>query len=730
MGLKESQELVSALLSPRNVAIVGASDRPGSWAARVWRNLNRYDFPGAIYPINPKRSEIWDQACHADVFSLPESPDHVVVLIPAPGVPGLLRDVAKAGGRSATIFTSGFGESDDAQAQALAGDLERVIVETGLAVSGPNCFGNFSAPSRFVSFVEDRQLSLDTGPVALVGQSGGVMMFANQVLEERGLAASYIVSSGNEAGLSSADYIAFFAADPRIRVIVSYLEAIKDMDSFLEAARAARDAGKIVVVLKLGKTEEGRAAAMAHTGALAGSAEAFDAVVGSAGVMRVETLDEAIEAVEFMIHSARLPAGRRLAGMTLSGAYRGLLLEAAAKCGLTFPPLAPETERKLKDILSVGSIIGNPLDGGYGVVSSVENYRACLQAIESDPNIDMLLLQEELPRSPDNPRAERTIALVEDYAANRAQKPIALVSLLSHSQSDHSRGLRQRFPHVPFLQEPVRALGVIERVVRRGECHALEQADVPVVVDAHAKDGNLAGRLREAACEAGNNGVALNEVQCKEVLRSYGIATPDERFVTSRDAAMEAARVLGPPLVLKGVSAELLHKSDIGAVVLRLETPEEVGAAWDMIMANLERHDVGAVLEGMLVSRFVGGGVEVSLGLYRDPESGPVIMVGSGGTLLELVRDVAFTAPPVSRDKAMDMLARTKVMALLQGYRGAGAYDVEAIAASLAALGTMAVELGDTVRSIDINPFMVLPAGDGGMALDALMVLQSELPRG
>jgi hypothetical protein len=193
---------------------------------------------------------------------------------------------------------------------------------------------------------------------------------------------------------------------------------------------------------------------------------------------------------------------------------------------------------------------------------------------------------------------------------------------------------------------------------------------------------------------------------------------------------MEAARVLGPPLVLKGVSAELLHKSDIGAVVLRLETPEEVGAAWDMIMANLERHDVGAVLEGMLVSRFVGGGVEVSLGLYRDPESGPVIMVGSGGTLLELVRDVAFTAPPVSRDKAMDMLARTKVMALLQGYRGAGAYDVEAIAASLAALGTMAVELGDTVRSIDINPFMVLPAGDGGMALDALMVLQSELPRG
>jgi acetyltransferase len=730
MGLKQSRERVSALLSPRNVAIVGASDRPGSWAVRVWRNLNRYGYPGPIYPINPNRSEIWDRACYADVFSLPEPPDHAVVLIPAKGVPGLLRDLAKAGGRSATIFTSGFGESDDVGAKALAGDLERAIAETGLAVSGPNCFGNFSAPSRFVSFVEDRHLALETGPVALVGQSGGVMMFANQVLEERGIAVSYIVSSGNEAGLASADYIAFFAADPGIRVIVSYLEAIKDMEKFLEAARAAREAGKTVVVLKLGQTAEGREAAMAHTGALAGSAEAFDAVAGSAGVIRVGTLDEAIEAVEYLVHSARLPAGRRLAGMTLSGAYRGLLLEAAAKNGLNFPPLAPETERKLKDILSVGSIVGNPLDGGYGVVSSAENYLACLQAMESDPNVDMLLVQEELPRNPENQRAERYIGLVEDYAANRAQKPIAFVSLLSHSQSDHSRGLRPQFPHVPFLQEPVRALGVIARMVRQGECHALGQSEVLVRADAEVKDKALGDRLRKAARAAGDDGIALNEVRCKEVLRAYGIESPDERFAASRDAAMDAARELGPPLVLKAVSAELLHKSDMGAVMLRLDTPEQVGAAWDTITGNLENHGVGDAVEGMLVSRFVGGGVEVSLGLHRDPESGPVIMVGSGGTLLELVRDVAFSAPPVGTEKVMDMLARTKVMALLQGYRGSGSYDVDAVAAALAALGAIAMELGDTVRSIDINPFMVLPAGEGGMALDALIVLQSNLPRG
>jgi succinyl-CoA synthetase beta subunit len=243
-------------------------------------------------------------------------------------------------------------------------------------------------------------------------------------------------------------------------------------------------------------------------------------------------------------------------------------------------------------------------------------------------------------------------------------------------------------------------------------------------------DGALAGGLREAARAAGDGGVALNEVRCKEVLRAYGIAVPDERFVVSRDEAMGAAQELGPPLVLKAVSAELLHKSDMGAVMLRLDTPEEVGAAWDTIIGNLEHHGMAAAVDGMLVSRFIGGGVEVSLGLHRDPESGPVIMVGSGGVLLELIRDVAFSAPPVSREKVMDMLARTKVMALLQGYRGTAAYDVEAVVAALAALGAMAVELGDVVQSIDINPFMVLPAGDGGMALDALIVLQSTSPGG
>jgi acetyltransferase len=406
--------------------------------------------------------------------------------------------------------------------------------------------------------------------------------------------------------------------------------------------------------------------------------------------------------------------------MTLSGAYRGLLLEAAAKNGLTFPPLAPETESKLKEILSVGSIVGNPLDGGYGVVSSADNYLACLEAMESDPNVDMLLLQEELPRNPGNDRAERYIGLVEDYVANRAQKPVAFVSLLSHSQSDYSRSLRPRFPHVPMLQEPVKVLGVIERIVRRGERLALSQSEVPRAIGAAAKDTALAGRLREAARAAVDDGTTLDEVRCKEVLNTYGM---DERLATSREEAMDAARELGPPLALKAVSAGLLHKSDMGAVMLRLNTPDEVGAAWDTIIGNLEGHGVGAAIEGMLVSRFISGGVEVSLGLHRDPESGPVVMVGSGGTLLELVRDVAFAAPPVGREKAMDMLARTKVMALLRGYRGADAHDVDAVVAALAVLGAIAADLGDVVQSIDINPFMVLPAGGGGLALDALIVL-------
>ena len=258
MNLEASKKKVEALTAPRNAVLVGASDRPGSWAARVWRNLHKYQFPGPVYPINPRRAEIWDKPCYPDFKSLPEPPDHMVVLVPAAGVAERCARAPRRARAAPPCSPSGFGEAYDTEAAGLGRELAAVIAETGLAVSGPNCMGNVCAKTRFVTFPEDRMLTVKEGPVAMVGQCGGMMLFANGALNERGIVAEYLITTGNEAGLSVGDYIAFFADQPELKVIVIYVEAVSDLEKFKAACRMARAAGKHIVALKLGQSEGGR----------------------------------------------------------------------------------------------------------------------------------------------------------------------------------------------------------------------------------------------------------------------------------------------------------------------------------------------------------------------------------------------------------------------------------------------------------------------------------------
>jgi acyl-CoA synthetase (NDP forming) len=721
LDLEASKRKVAALTAPRNVVLVGASDRPGSWAARVWRNLNRYQFPGPIHLINPRRDEIWEKPCYPDFKSLPEAPDHLVVLVPAAAVAQTLRSGAAAGARSATVFSAGFGEAFDREAAALGRELAAVIAETGLGVSGPNCMGNVCAKSRLVTLTEDRPLAVRTGPVALVGQSGGMMIFINAALEERGIWAQYLITSGNESGLSVPDYVAFFADEPELKVIIIYVEAMSDPEKFAAACRMARAAGKEVVAVKLGRSEAGRTAAMAHTGSLAGSVEVFDALAGELGVIRADTLDDAVEVTELIAHTGA-PAGRRLGAITLSGAFRGLILDAAERNQLALPALAPQTTDRLNAVLGVGSLVSNPIDGGFGVLTSAENYLASIEAMQADPGLDMLLLQEALPREAGSARAESYIAMVEAYAAAGAaaaagaRKPIAFVTPVSHGQTDHSRALRARAPHVSFLQEANKALRAIAAVARARECEQLAGTDAverrPTPAQAKAI-GQVAGR-------AGSKPTALDEVASKDLLRAYGIMAPAEALVTSLAQALSAADRIGYPVVLKAVSAALTHKSDAGAVALNLATGAEVAAEYAAMSDRLRQHAIA----GMLVCRQIRGGLELVLGLHRDPEMGLVVMAGSGGVLLEIVRDVAFCVPPVDPDKARDMLARTRVGKLMSGYRGSGPLDSEAVVAALVGLGNLAADMKDVIESIDINPFVALPLGQGGLALDALVVLR------
>jgi acetate---CoA ligase (ADP-forming) len=716
VDLDLSKKKVAALTEPRNAVVIGISDRPGSWATRAWRNLKRYGFPGPVYLIHPRRKHIFDAPCYPDFAALPEPPDHLVVVVPAPAVPELLRSGAAAGARSATVFSSGFGEAFDREAEALGRDLKAAIAETGLAVSGPNCMGNICAKSRLVTLTEDRPLGLREGPVALVGQSGGMLIYMNVALEERGIAAEYLITSGNEAGLAIPDYVAFFADQPELKVIILYIEAIADLEKFKAACRMARQAGKAIVAVKLGQSESGRTAALAHTGSLAGTMEAFDAVAADLGVIRADTLDDAVEITELLAHTG-MPRGRRLGAVTHSGAFRGFLIEAAERNGLQFPALAPETTSKLNGILGVGSLVGNPSDGGFAVLSSAENFKATIAALQADPNVDMVLFQERLPREAGSERAEHHIAMVEAMVvAGFLPKPIAAVAPVSHSQTDYSRALRAKTPHLSFLQEANKALRAIERAARAAELERLAAASAP----ARAAPKNLAeidaaAKVRRLAA-AGTT--ALDETQSKELLRAYGIATPNEIAVRSPEQAEKAAADIGYPVVLKAVAAKLLHKSDAGAVTLNLRNAEAVHAAYAAIETNVRRAGIDR-LDAMLVCEHIAGGLELVLGLHHDREMGPIVMAGSGGVLLELTKDVAFAAPPITAAKAQAMIARTQAARLMAGYRGA-ALDVEAVVKALVTLGRIADDLSDVVQSIDINPFVVLPRD--GVALDALLI--------
>jgi acetyltransferase len=700
---------VHALLDPRNVVILGATDRPGNWAQRVWRNLNRYGFEGPIYPYNPGRNSVWDTRCYRSFADLPERPDHLVVLIPAGAVPQALADAAAAGARSATVMTSGFGEAGDEELEAR---LRGVIAETGLAVSGPNCLGNMNAFARFMTMPDDRQQRVSPGPVAIIGQSGGLAMAVKRTLEERGVDTGVVITSGNESGLTTADYIAYFASRPEIKVIVSYLESVHDAPAFLAACRTARAAGKPVVVVKLGASDDGREAALAHTGRLAGSMGAFDAVAGPAGVIRVRNLDAVVEAVEYAVH-APMPRGAGLGAITFSGGLRGMLLDAATAHGLKFSPLARATEKKLEALLTVGTHIGNPLDAGFAALTSQDAYLKCVEILLDDPGIDLLLLQEELPRGPGTEKKEANLAAVNEIAS-RAVKPIAFVTMISHGLTDYARALRAKLPHLVFLQEIDKSLATACAIIDYGERNRAPKA-APPVAPKKAK-----AELDRILSRAGQQ-KTLSEVDSKRLLKAYVIRSPKEGLARSEREAVSLAKSIGFPLVAKIVSAELAHKSDIGGVMLGLKSVAEVRAAYKRLMGPIAKR-ARVKPEGALIAEQISDGLELVLGMNRDPEMGPVILFGAGGVELELTRDLALAAPPLDKRAAEALIARTRVSQLIAGYRGKPALDKDVLIKALIGLSQLVMDAGPRIESIDVNPFLLKRRG--GLALDALVVLR------
>src|SRR3954453_4747977 len=514
-GLTPEQRVagVRALLGPRNIAIVGASDRPGNWSMRVFNTLRRFEFPGPIYPVNPRNKTVWDgQTCYPSLSELPEAPDHVVVIVPGAAAVEAITEAGKGKARSATVFSGGFGEGGDPKGQALAADLKRAIEGAGLAVSGPNCMGNLAAPARMMTIPDDRITSLDRGPVGIVGQSGGIVMAIHRTLLARGVTAGYAGTSGNEIGLNMADYIRYLADDTDLRAIACFIESIKEPVAFRRACEYARDAGKPVVAVKIGGSEESRRAALAHTGSLAGSLDCFDAVAETIGVVRVDTLDEVVETVEYFSH-AKLPKGPRLGALTFSGGLKGLLLEAAERNGLSFPALLPETNAKVAEILGVGTSLGNPLDAGFAALSSAEAYFRCIEVLLQDPNFDVLILQEELPPAPRLNNKVENLKTVDKMIMG-SDKPIAVVSMISYMFTEHTREFRAALKNLPVLQEVDKAVRAVGRAGRYGAVQAKIAAEAATAIPLPARPDTAA--LLHRAVPAADGLSVLNETDSKD----------------------------------------------------------------------------------------------------------------------------------------------------------------------------------------------------------------------
>ncbi|MCP1840071.1 acyl-CoA synthetase (NDP forming) [Bradyrhizobium sp. USDA 4524] len=704
---------IHAMLHPRNIVLVGATDKPGNYAERIWNNLVKYGYAGGLYPINAKREAIWGVTCYKDFASLPEKPDHVLVLVPARFAVQVIRDAAAAGARSATIVTSGFSELQDEESQRLAVELKQAIKETGLAVTGPNCLGNLSAGENLFTNIDDRIVTMEQGAVAIAGQSGAIVMAIRQALEDRGVGVGYMVTTGNESGLETPDLMSYFAADPSIRVIVVYLEGVRNTKVFRDACKAARAAGKPVIALKLGASEGGRAAAMAHTGALAGSIETFDAISTREGVIRVRGLDELIETTECFVH-ADPPKGNRLAAVSLSGGKRGLLIDAFYSAGLNFAPLSPNASEQLAKMLGPGSIVGNPLDAGFAAVVDPSVYMKSIKIMIDDPDTDIVIIDAELPKAPHELR-ERNLRIVNEMAGE-ANKPVIYISAMSIGFTEFTKGLRKSLPDIAVMQGLDRAVGAIKSLIE----YAGLRKEVP---DIASSSKASARAVLEKTLKAANGAAALDEVASKKLLKAYGIPISKEEVAQTAAEAVKIAKQIGFPVVAKVVSPDILHKSDIGGVVLNLANAAEVKKAFNDITARAKKLKGKPKLEGILIAQQVKADLELVVGASLDAEMGPVVLFGTGGVDIELMKDVALAGAPLDAAEAKELIARTKAGVKMKGYRGKPALHEPSAVKALVGLSNLMADANGRIASIDVNPFLI--NSKLGVAVDGLIVLNN-----
>ena len=703
---------LTALLKPRSIALIGASER-APHAAALLRNLFRFGFPRErIYPVNPRYEKVFDLACYPSVKEVAGDVDLAVVAIPRHGTIQAMEECAAKGVRAALTVATGFGEFDDT-GRGYQAELARIVREHGIALCGPNTLGYLALESGAALWSSPLPERLTMGPLSAVFSSAGLLNLFFNTAADRCLGFRYAVAPGNQVGASFTDYLRAAVDDPGTRVILTVIESMSRPEEMAGVLDLAREREKVVIALRLGRSRKGERAITSHSGNMATSGAVWDGLFRQKGVIPVDNMDQMLEAAAL---AAATPEPYRPSGpggvgiVTISGGDCSFLADICERNGVDLPEPSNATYDALRSYFDKDRFNGNPLDIEELHWADRPRYLECLETFLRDDNFAVVCCRLNLPKSP----TDRLTRLYRESAAvaRRSGKRFLFLSraseLLDRSWFEFFTELE-----VPFLLEYEKSLRAVRDVLGLSrQSHAGESADAATP----AADPAESEALRRLVA-----GGDASHATVRRLLRVYGIPAPTSHLARSPDEAAEAAGEMGFPVALKVESADLPHKTEVGGVRLNLGSAEEAAAAYDELMERVGRSAPAARIDGVLVQKMVAGVAEVIIGASRTPDLGICLAFGLGGIYTEVLKDVSFRLPPLGLREALDMIREIRTYSLLTGVRGRPRADVDALARTIVALSRLALDFRDEVDEIEFNPLMVLPEGQGVLAVDTLI---------
>ena len=701
---------ISLLMAPRSVALVGATDHLTSFGGRVYQQMTGFGFSGRIYPVNPRLKEIRGAKCYASIKDLPETPDHVGLVVSSERAFDVLADCAAMGVKFATVFSGGFAESGTAEGRERQQRLIDFGKTSGMRFMGPNCNGviNFVDGFAMTSSAAIKGPRAAPGDIGVVSHSGGlgqinVMWRAQEI----GLGISYEASCGNEADIDTLDFARFMVRSEITNVVLLAIEAIKDGEKFRRLAHEAAELEKPLVVLKIGATDAGSRAAASHTGAIAGDNDILNAVVKQYGLIRVNECNELYETAIFL-RKRRWPKDRGLAAVAPTGGNIVNMADAGAKFDLLWKPFAPATQAALDKLMPGYGKAGNPTDLTSAATGNQEFYRDALNTIAADPGVDVLI-----PIIPSLAKGDvqRNAEMVRDC------EKLAALLWVGGCTDDRSFGAK----------DLVRAGFTVYRDAM--PCARAIRAAFDFGEHIRAKKSGALTPVRPAgtdqvAAMAGLEvlGEKMTEREAKQLLAHYGLPVTQEALARTAAEAVAFAEKIGGKVALKIDSPDIAHKTEAGGVRLSLAGGAAIAEGFDAIMDSAKHYAPQARINGVLVQEMARPGVELMLGVIRDPVFGPIVVAGLGGIYVEVLKDIAYRAAPVTPRQAGEMLNELRGVKLLDGVRGMAARDRAAVVDAIVRLSWFAHDFKDAIAEMDINPLMVYQQGAGARVLDALIV--------